>query len=145
MSDFDADKKQLLEDLAKSRAELLAAVETLRPQDLVRARRGSWSIARILEHILHSERLYTQLTSTFSGRPSSVKDPDEFTSGAAAAVALGTSRQAFLDAVGDVREDDFYRLQTIGHEEYSVLSILENNAAHDREHAEQLRKTVAEP
>jgi uncharacterized damage-inducible protein DinB len=144
MSEFEVDKKQLLEDLAESRAELLATVETLQPADLGRARRGSWPIARILEHVLHSERLYTQLTSTFSGKPSSVKDADEFASGPAAVVALDASRQAFLDAVGEVREDDFYRLQTIGHEEYSVLSILENNAAHDREHAEQLRKTVAE-
>jgi hypothetical protein len=94
--------------------------------------------------VLHSERLYTQLTSTFSGKPSSVKDAEGFANGPAAVAVLGTSRHAFLDAVGEVREDDFYRLQTIGHEEYSVLSILENNAAHDREHAEQLRKTVVD-
>ena len=47
-------------------------------------------------------------------------------------------------AIDHVKEEDFYRLQTIGHEEYSVLSILENVASHDREHAEQIRKTLAQ-
>lgn len=144
MSGYHDDRKQLLSELAESRTELIATVERLQPEDMERARRGSWSVARVLEHVLHSERLYTQLASTFSGKPASVNDPGELAGGTAAVAALDASRQAFLDAVADVPEDDFYRLQTIGHEEYSVLSILENNAAHDREHAEQLRKTVAE-
>jgi hypothetical protein len=41
-----------------------------------------------------------------------------------------------------VKKEDFYRLQAIGHEEYSVLSILENVASHDREHADQIRRTI---
>jgi hypothetical protein len=56
---------------------------------------------------------------------------------------LETTRKAVLDGVGHVKEADFYRLQSIGHEEYSVLSILENVASHDREHAEQIQKTLA--
>jgi hypothetical protein len=31
----------------------------------------------------------------------------------------------------------------IGHEEYSVLSVLENAASHDREHARQIRSIAA--
>ena len=60
-----------------------------------------------------------------------------------ALAALEATRKVLLDGVGHVKEEDFYRLQTIGHDEYSVLSILENDAAHDREHAEQIRKTLA--
>lgn len=56
--------------------------------------------------------------------------------------ALEGTRNAVLEGVDHVKEEDFYRLQSIGHEEYSVLSILENVAAHDREHAEQIRKTI---
>ena len=40
--------------------------------------------------------------------------------------------------------EKFYELRKVGHEEYSVLSILENVANHDREHAEQIRKTLAD-
>jgi hypothetical protein len=60
------------------------------------------------------------------------------------AEALGATRQAVIDTTSQVEERDFYRLQTIGHEEYSVLSILENVANHDREHAEQIRRTLTE-
>jgi len=143
MSDFEADKKELLADLDQSRAGLILLVEELRPEDFGQARRGSWSISKILDHVIHSERLYTQLVSTFSGNPASVQDAGQVATAAEASRALDGSREAFLNAVSNVTEDDFYRLQTIGHEEYSVLSILENNAAHDREHAEQIRKTVS--
>lgn len=142
MNDFDSDKATLLLDLEDARAALLAVVRRLTPDGLERARRGSWSISRILSHLLQSERLYTQLISVFSGeRVSSViGDPATLD---AIAPSLETSRGALLAAVFQVRSEDFYRLQTIGHEEYSVLSILENVANHDREHAEQIRKTLA--
>jgi hypothetical protein len=142
VSQFEAERDALMRDLAESRAGLTAVVERLSSTDFSQARRGSWSVARILAHVLHSERLYTQLLSVFSGKGTGVHDPGDLTSAAEAIAALGSSRLAFLGAVEGVGEDDFYRLQAIGHEEYSVLSILENNAAHDREHAEQIRKTI---
>jgi len=142
MSSFDSDKRELVDDLARSRAELVAVVEALRREDFELARRGSWTVARILEHVRHSERLYTQLISVFSSKPVTPPETGELADAGAALSALSASRDAFLKAVAEVDEDDFYRLQTIGHEEYSVLSILENNAAHDREHAQQIRKTV---
>jgi len=64
MSDFEADNKELLADLDQSRAGLILLVEELRPEDFGQARRGSWSISKILDHVIHSERLYTQLVST---------------------------------------------------------------------------------
>ena len=110
MSDFEADKKELLADLDQSRAGLILLVEELRPEDFGQARRGSWSISKILDHVIHSERLYTQLVSTFSGKPASVKDAGQVATAAEAAQALDGSREAFLNAVSNVTEDDFCRL-----------------------------------
>ena len=39
--------------------------------------------------------------------------------------------------------ETFYELRKVGHEEYSILSVLENIANHDREHAEQIRNILA--
>ncbi|SRR5438128_1284972 len=144
MSDFEADKKELLADLDQSRAGLMLAAEELRPEDFGQARRGSWSISRILDHVVHSERLYAQLVSVFSGVATSIEPSDTPSTPAEALGALETTRTALLEGISRVKEEDFYRLQTIGHEEYSVLSILENVANHDREHAEQIQKTIGE-
>jgi uncharacterized damage-inducible protein DinB len=143
VSDFDIERAALVKDLAESRSHLVGVVEQLKPEDFEQARRGSWAVSKILDHVLHSERLYTQLISVFSGKPAGVAEAAKFGSAAEAKSALQSSRKAFLTAIEEVKEDDFFRLQTVGHEEYSVLSILENNAAHDREHAEQIRKTLA--
>jgi uncharacterized damage-inducible protein DinB len=142
VTEFNTDKQQLLGELESSRGELRAVVDRLSADDLAAARRGSWTISRVLDHVLHSEKLYTQLISVFSGGPASVIDSSESSRPEEFAAALDRSREVFLTAVNKVQEDDFYRLQTIGREEYSVLSILENNAAHDLEHAEQIRKTL---
>src|SRR5262245_6124104 len=119
MSHFEADKDTLLADLTESRGLLASVVQELEPEDFGQARRGSWSISKILDHVLHSERLYTQLVSTFSGKPAGVIESGEVSTAADASAALSRSRAAFLDAVKKVTEGDFYRLQTIGHEEYS--------------------------
>ena len=54
------------------------------------------------------------------------------------------SRTALLKALGALEMDPkayetFYELKKVGHEEYSVLSVLENVASHDHEHAAQIR------
>ena len=144
MNEFELDKAELLSELDDARSELDRVVKQLSALDMERARRGSWPVSRILEHVLHSERLYTQLISVFSGEPATMAEPAAIATSEQALSALDSSRKAFLVAVSGVKQTDFYRLQTIGHEEYSVLSILENNAAHDREHAGQITKTVTE-
>jgi uncharacterized damage-inducible protein DinB len=143
MSDYEDDRRELLSDLNQSRGELVSTVQRLGPEDFGNARRGSWTISKILDHVLHSERLYTQLVCTFGGKPATAQDAGPVATADEAEMALNKSREAFLQAVEEVTEEDFYRLQTIGHEEYSILSILENNAAHDREHAEQIAKTLS--
>ena len=142
MSDFDSDKASLLSDLQDSRAQLNDVVGKLSADDLSSARRGSWPVSKILDHVLHSERLYAQLISVFTGVGSSVEPGASPETPAEALTALEATRKAVLNGVGHVKEADFYRLQAIGHEEYSVLSILENVASHDREHAEQIRRTI---
>lgn len=143
MSDFDTDKAQLLSELEGGRAHLNEVVGKLSADDLTSARRGSWPVAKILDHVLHSERLYAQLISVFSGVGTSIEPTGTPSTSAETLTALEATRKAILDGVVHVKEADFYRLQTIGHEEYSVLSILENVASHDREHAEQIQKTLA--
>ena len=54
MSDFDTDKTQLLSDLQTSRAQLVDVVGKLSADDLTSARRGSWPVSKILDHVLHS-------------------------------------------------------------------------------------------
>jgi len=52
--------------------------------------------------------------------------------------SLTRSRAALLDAIGGVDEEDFYRLGTVGREEYSVVSVIENVTKHDVEHLGQI-------
>lgn len=68
MSDFSSDKAELLGDIQKSRAQLNEVVAKPSADDLSSARRGSWPVSKILEHVLHSERLYAQLTSVLRCR-----------------------------------------------------------------------------
>ncbi len=144
MSDYSSDKAELLSDLEQSRAQLNEVVGKLSPNDLSSARRGSWPVSKILDHVLHSERLYAQLISVFSGVGASVEPSGTPSTSTEALSALAATRDAVLGGIHHVKEEDFYRLQSIGHEEYSVLSILENVAAHDREHAEQIHKTLSQ-
>ena len=144
MSEFDSDKAALLSDLNEARTELDGVVRNLQTGDMERVRRGSWPVSRILEHVIDSERIYTQLISAFNRNPAISVEKGAMTDAEAVASSLGATRAGLLEAISSVEEKDFYRLQTIGHEEYSVLSILENVASHDREHADQIRKTVVE-
>jgi len=144
MSEFEADKAALLREMDEARAELEAVVLKLEANDMERVRRGSWPVSRILAHVRDSERIYAQLISVFNGQPAVSVEGGDLTTPAKVASSLGATRAGLLEAISSVEEKDFYRLQTIGHEEYSVLSILENVASHDREHAQQIQKTVSE-
>ena len=132
----------MLGELRKARAQLDEVVGKLSSDDLSSARRGSWPVSKILEHVLHSERLYAQLISVFSGAGTSVEPGANPETPVEAKTALEATRRAVIDGIDHVKEEDFYPLQAVGHEEYSVLSILENVASHDREHAEQIRRTI---
>ena len=134
-----------MRDIDEARVDLLGVVGRLDANDMESVRRGSWPVSRILIHVIDSERIYTQLISVFNGKPAVTAETGELDGPEAVKSSLGATRACLLEAISGVEEKDFYRLQTMGHEEYSVLSILENVASHDHEHAEQIRKTLGAP
>ena len=145
MSDeFDRDLATARDSLASAREGLLAVVSALAEDDLTRARRGGWSVRKVLEHVIQSEWLYSRLATHLKGSTSAEEpEPAAFASVAEAAEQLDAVRAALLAAIDGVDEESFYRLQTVGHEEYSVLSLLENVALHDREHGPQVQEILA--
>lgn len=134
-------------DVDAARQQLSAVLARLSDADLDRARRGGWSLRRVLEHLVQSEWLYARLISHLRGLPAPDERPpaDQPPTAAEASARLQASRRALLVALEGVGEDDFYRLSTVGHEEYSVLSVLENVANHDREHAAQIEAILLAP
>ena len=90
-----------------------------------------------------SERLFAQAAAYLCGAEVSGR-PESSAPGSAseARTMLLDSRKAVLKALEELEMDPmasekFYELRKVGHEEYSVLSVLENVAAHDLEHTEQ--------
>ncbi len=66
-NEFESDLRELKGELSTSRAELLGVIESLGDSDLDRARRGGWTIARVLEHIIQSESMYTAAIAAVVG------------------------------------------------------------------------------
>jgi uncharacterized damage-inducible protein DinB len=137
---FEAHLSGLNDALVRGRDDLLATVSSLSDADLSRARRGGWPIAKVLEHIIGAEWHYARLVSHLRGAsPAAAPDTLAVDSLASVRGALGRSRAALLGALEGVTEDEFYRLGTVGREEYSVVSVLENVDQHDVEHLGQIR------
>ena len=139
-ADFERELTGAREQLEAAREELLTVVGALVDADLARSRRGGWAVGRVLEHVIQSEWLYAGLVAHLRDRPS----PGDVVTGVPASVAdaadrLAASHQALLVALDGVDEASFYRLRSVGHEEYSILSVLENGTNHDREHAAQVQ------
>lgn len=138
-SEFDRDLENVRQQLDTDRAGLHSVVAALSDADLDRGRRGGWPVRRALEHVIQSEWMYAKLMHHLRGQPvPDDKLPAAPSSARDAAQQLDASRAALLGALEGVDEESFYKLQTVGHEEYSPLSLLENNAMHDREHADQV-------
>ena len=146
MSDeFDRDLSKAREDTSQARDGLLAVLRDLKDEDLDKERRGGWSVRKVLEHAIHSEVLYGRLARHLRELP---QPEDEATTVppptvASAISALENSRGALETAIDGVDEETFYTLRVVGHEEYSILSLLENVALHDREHAPQIQDIVS--
>lgn len=147
MSTFTLDLEAALADMASSRAELVSTVQGLSGGDLQRGRRGGWPVHRILEHVIESEWMYAQAAAYLGGRPAPERGQTSCAGQPIDEVLcmLDSSRTALLGAIEGVTEDAFYEIKHLGHEEYSVLSLLENTAAHDREHAAQVRAVLEAP
>ena len=143
-SEFERDLSAAKEQIDAGRGVLIGVLDGLSDADLDQSRRGGWSVGHVLEHVIESEWLYARLVQHLQERPVQ----GDAIAGALASVAdacerLAGSRQALLAALEGVDEEPFYRLAAVGHEEYSILSVFENQANHDREHAEQIRSILA--
>ena len=144
--DFEEQLRALRQDLELAREELVRAVEGVPSGLFDIAPRGGWSVAAVLRHVVRSERFYSSAIHRLRGRQAelSVPEPNRFQDGAQALQALAEARQQLLAALDDVTEGEFYEMRKVGINEESIRSILENVAQHDREHAHQIAKTVAE-
>jgi uncharacterized damage-inducible protein DinB len=139
-SEFEQDLQRVRDDLAAARAELLAAVTSLSDADLEKARRGGWTVRRVLEHVVWSETMYSRLLQHLRGQQPASDAVEATPASVADAVdRLGASHAAFVEGFDGVDEESFYRLATVGHEEYSILSMIENESMHEREHATQVQ------
>ncbi len=142
--EFERDLERCRSELDAARRELLSVVTALKDSDLERGRRGEWTARRILEHVIQSEWLYSRVLTHLRALPVPGDAIDAKPGSSADAVdRLAASRAALNKAFDGVDEETFYRLAQLGHEEYSVLSILENEINHEREHAAQIRRTVS--
>jgi uncharacterized damage-inducible protein DinB len=145
MSEFEDDLAKATTDATNARKDFMEVVSALKDDDLSRERRGGWSIRKVLEHAIHSEVLYGRLARHLRELPQpeadavTVQPPTV----ADAISGLDAARVALEEAVDGVDEDTFYTLHVVGHEEYSVLSLLENVTLHDREHGPQIKEILA--
>ena len=138
MDEFQAHLAELTAELAGQRSRLLSTLDELSDADLERARRGGWTVAKVLQHVLDAEWHYARLITDLRGQPGFARDHQPGAGLDRLRQGLGQSRSALFHALEGVTEDDFYRLGALGHEEYSVASVLENVAQHDIEHMGQI-------
>jgi phosphinothricin acetyltransferase len=138
-----ADLARTIVDMHGARAELLGVIAGLSRDDMTRVRAGGWTVGRVLWHLIESESIYVKLLAHQTGRvapevlvskPSAPED---------APPMLSDTRAAVLKLVDALDDETLYRMTRVGHEEYSPLSLLENIAAHEREHAGQISELVA--
>lgn len=143
-SQLTTDLNAARSELATARDQLLKVLGRLSEADLDRARRGQWPIRRVLQHVLESERLYVAGLAHLQGQAQPAQSsgmPDDLDG---LVNALGATRETALGLLEGASEETFYEIKPLGHEEYSVFSLLENVALHDREHAAQVEQILAE-
>jgi hypothetical protein len=144
MSAFEDERIATLASLAAARENLSARVSALTDADLARARRGQWSIADVLDHLARSEAAYVRVAGFLRGTPVAAPiDVPAMSSVSVAISELNRQRAELLAVIDGVEEDTFYELRDIGHERYSMISLLENVELHDHEHAAQIADILA--
>jgi uncharacterized damage-inducible protein DinB len=142
-NEYERDMQNCRAGLEEARRELLDVVASLSDDDLDNTPRGQWPVRRIMEHVIYSEQAYARIIAFLREQQGPGDIPDCVPSDATDALdKLAASRTALLSALDGVDEETFYRIGRLGHEEYSVLSMLENEANHEREHAAQIKKTL---
>jgi uncharacterized damage-inducible protein DinB len=143
-SEFEQDLKRVQKELGAARKGLLAVVKLLKDDDLDTARRGGWTVRRVLEHVIWSETMYSRVVTHLRGQQPPGDKVDATPSSVADALGrLKASRAALVAAFEGVEEEPFYRLAPVGNEEYSILSMIENESMHEHEHAAQIKTILA--
>ena len=146
MSDFERERDESLLAMETARQRLLEQVRRLGADELALRRRGGWSVQEALRHVAESEVAYAKVVAFLRSAPppetGETSDRDMASAEAAAAV-LERTRRALLEALDGTDEAAFYDLRTLGREQYSVLSVIENASMHDDEHREQIAKIVS--
>jgi len=144
-SAFEADLETALADATRARADLVSTVQCLTEADLDKVKRGGWPIHRVITHTIEHD--YYMAMFVASARGERFTGSSDATCGGQSIdevlCRMEAGRTALLSAVNGIAEDDFYTLKTIGLEEFSPLSAIENAATHDREHLEQVHSILA--
>jgi uncharacterized damage-inducible protein DinB len=145
MGEFQRDLLENLKAIESARGALLRQVRELSGDDLRATRRGGWSVQEVLRHVIDAEVAYTKVLGFLRSNPVEIDNPsdDDVASPEAAAAALERARVRLAALLEGIDEATFYELRALGREQYSVVSVLENVAAHDHEHTEQIAKTIA--
>jgi uncharacterized damage-inducible protein DinB len=141
VSEFEQDLDEARSGLARARADLLDLVRGLSEADFARGRRGQWTIRGVLDHVIQSDWYYVRLIHQLRAAEAAAGDAGDggVASVAGAVDSLTRSREAIVRAAEGIDEETFYRLSGPGHQQYSVLSVLENVTLHDHEHSAQIR------
>jgi hypothetical protein len=144
-TEFEQDLTRVQSSMGAARQDLLATLARLNDADLQRGTRGGWPVRKVIEHTLQSEWIYVALIHHLRGRTSDIPEAKgvQVATLADGLMGLKRARATLLDVIDGVDEETFYQLQRAGHEEYSVLSVLENVELHDQEHAAQIERIMA--
>lgn len=140
---MNEDLAAVLEAMRANRGQLVAGIQPLTSEDMQRARRGGWSVGRVLHHVIESEVAYVRLIAHLRGQPARELTATEPVDGAAAVEQLRLTREALVQAADGVDDDTLYAMSKLGANEYSVLSVLENDADHDHEHLSQIERLLS--
>ncbi len=142
---INADLAATIEAMRANRAALATVVEPLTADDMAKSRPGAWSAGRVLHHVIESEVAYVKLLAHLRGMPAPDLAANSPRDGKDALAQLARSRDALLRLTDGIDDETLYRLQPLGSNEYSALSVLENDADHDHEHLAQVTRLIAGP
>lgn len=144
MTAFDDDLQRCRQDLDDSWRDVEDLLAGLTDADMNRGVRGEWTIIAVLEHVLLSEFEYIRMVADLRGQHLGPTSQDRVRTIEDARDRLAAARAAFELGVEGVDEDTLYELKmTHHHQEYSVRSVILNNATHNREHTAQIRAILS--
>src|SRR2546423_14217021 len=104
------DLRRVLRDIEASRRSLLSVVTPLTREDLGYARRGGWTIERILQHIIESEQMYAKLLAHQCGKSAPELPSGPGSDGAEATARLAETRASVMAMIDGIDEETLFTL-----------------------------------